>query len=109
MANRANGKAYFISQGQPVVLWEWLNNILTRLQIPPVSRKISPRKAYVIGAILEKLWTLLNLPGEPPMTRFIAVELSKSHYFSIEAARSQLNYEPRISTEVGMASFIDSC
>ena len=108
MANRANGKAYFISQGQPVVLWEWLNNILTRLQIPPVSRKISPRKAYVIGAILEKLWTLLNLPGEPPMTRFIAVELSKSHYFSIEAARSQLNYEPRISTEEGMDSFIES-
>ena len=108
MANRANGKAYFLSQGKPVVLWEWLNNILARLQITPVSRKISLGKAYFIGSILEKLWTILQLSGEPPMTRFIAVELSKSHYFSVEAAKSQLNYEPRISTEEGMNSFIES-
>ena len=108
VANRANGKAYFLSQGKPVVLWEWLNNILARLQITPVSRKISLGKAYFIGSILEKLWTILQLSVEPPMTRFIAVELSKSHYFSVEAAKSQLNYEPRISTEEGMNSFIES-
>jgi nucleoside-diphosphate-sugar epimerase len=106
MANRANGKAYFISQGKPVVLWEWLNNILARLQIPPVSRKISLRKAYFIGSILEKLWAALKLPGEPPMTRFVAVELGKSHYFDIGAARRDLEYEPVLNTEQGVEDFL---
>ena len=106
MANRANGKAYFLSQGKPVVLWEWLNNILARLQIPQISRKISVRKAYAVGSILEKLWTLLRLPGEPPMTRFVAVELGKSHYFDIGAARRDLEYEPVLNTEQGVEDFL---
>jgi nucleoside-diphosphate-sugar epimerase len=106
MANRANGKAYFLSQGKPVVLWEWINNILARLQIPQISRKISVSKAYAVGSILEKLWTLLRLPGEPPMTRFVAVELGKSHYFDIHAARRDLEYKPVLTTEQGVEDFL---
>jgi nucleoside-diphosphate-sugar epimerase len=106
MANRANGKAYFLSQGKPVVLWEWLNSVLARLHIPQISRKISVSKAYAIGSILEKLWTLLPLPGEPPMTRFVAVELGKSHYFDIGAARRDLEYEPVLNTEQGVEGFL---
>jgi len=104
--NRANGKPYFLSQGEPVALWEWINGLLSRLNIQPVKRKISLRKAYAIGAILEKLWTLLPLPGEPPMTRFVAVELAKSHYFNINAARRDLRYEPTITSERGVEDFI---
>ena len=88
------------------MLWEWLNNILARLHIPQISRKISVSKAYAIGSILEKLWTLLPLPGEPPMTRFVAVELGKSHYFDIGAARRDLEYEPVLNTEQGVEGFL---
>jgi len=33
------GKAYFISQGQPVVLWDWINALLLRLHL----RQLIPR------------------------------------------------------------------
>ena len=101
-AGRAGGRAYFISQGEPVVLWDWLNGLLERIDVPPITRKISLRKAYLMGAILEAIYRLLPLSGEPPMTRFVALELGKDHFFSLRAARRDLHYEPVVDTENGL-------
>lgn len=100
------GKAYFISQGEPVRLWDWINDLLIRLGRPPVTRKISLRSAYNIGAILEFVYKTLRLKSEPPMTRFVAVELGKSHYFNISAARRDLGYTPEITTEAGLDALV---
>jgi len=100
------GKAYFLSQGVPVNLWDWINQLLTRLQIPPVTRSISAKRAYQLGAILEQVYTYLHLPGEPPMTRFLAVELSKSHWYTIAAAQRELGYKVAVSTESGLDELV---
>jgi nucleoside-diphosphate-sugar epimerase len=97
-----DGHAYFISQGAPVVLWAWINMILERLGLPRVRRKMSYRTARTVGAVLEILYTVLPLRGEPRMTRFLADQLATSHYFDISKARRELGYEPRISTEEGL-------
>jgi len=106
-AGQANGKPYFISQGEPVVLWDWLNGILTRLNIPPVTKQISVGKAKSLGAVLEGVWRVFRLKGEPPMTRFVAVELAKSHFYSIEAAKRDLGYQPIVSTQLGVDAFVE--
>ena len=90
LAGRANGKAYFISQGEPVNLWEFINRLLIGAGIPPVTKHLDPRTAYLIGATLEAAWRILRLQGEPPMTRFVAVELSKDHWFDVSAAQRDL-------------------
>jgi nucleoside-diphosphate-sugar epimerase len=97
------GRAYFISNGQPLPLWEMVNRILAAADIPPVTRSISPKLAYTIGCICESLWCLLRLPGEPPMTRFVAHELSSAHWFDISAARRDLGYQPDVSIDEGLA------
>jgi nucleoside-diphosphate-sugar epimerase len=99
---RTGGKPYFISQGEPVALWPWINNLLSTLEIPPVTRRIPLSTAYKIGAVAEGIWTVLRLRGEPPMTRFVATELGKDHYFCIDAARRDLGYTPAISTDEGI-------
>lgn len=103
---RADGKAYFISQGEPVVLWEWINDLLRRLGIPPVEKRISLGAAYRTGAVLEGIYGALRLRREPPMTRFLAVELAKDHYFDITAARRDLRYAPVKGTEEGVAELV---
>lgn len=104
----SGGKAYFLSQGEPVVLWPWINSLLERIGERPLRKSISARAAYTAGAVAEVLWKLLPLRGEPPMTRFVAVELSKSHWFSIEAARSDFAYQPEsYSTEQGLDAFVE--
>lgn len=98
-----NGQAYFISQGVPVVLWAWINTILRALGLPQVTRTLSHRMARTVGAALEMAYTVLPLRGEPRMTRFLADQLATSHYFDIAKARKDLGYDPRISTEEGLA------
>jgi 2-alkyl-3-oxoalkanoate reductase len=100
------GRAYFITNGEPVVLWDWINQLLVALGEKPVERKISLGLARTVGAGCEALWGVLPLRGEPPMTRFIAAELAKDHWFSIEAARRDFGYEPKVSMAEGTASLI---
>lgn len=97
------GSAYFISQGQPVNCWQWIDELLALAGLPPVPRAISTNAAYAIGAALETAYTLLRKTDEPRMTRFLALQLGKSHYFNIDRARCDFGYEPRVSTSEGMA------
>ena len=70
------GKAYFISNGEPVDLWEFINRVLAEAGLPPVTRTVSAWKARLAGRVLEWVYRLLRLPGEPPMTRFVASQMS---------------------------------
>jgi nucleoside-diphosphate-sugar epimerase len=96
------GRAYFITNGEPVNCWQWINEILTQAGLPRVTRRISFRAAYAAGAALEALWTVLGRADEPRMTRFLAAQLAASHYFDISAARRDLGYAPAVSMAQGM-------
>ncbi len=100
------GRAYFITNGEPVVLWDWINDLLRALGIPPVTKRLPLGAATVIGGICEALWRLLPLPGEPPLTRFVATELATDHWFDLRAARRDLGYAPRVSMAEGTAELI---
>jgi nucleoside-diphosphate-sugar epimerase len=103
----SGGQAYFISQDDPVALWKWLNHLFSHLDLPPLSKKVSFRSAHSLGFMLELTWKVLRLTGEPPMTRFVAVQLAKDHWFSIDAARRDLGYEPIVSMKDGLSDTVD--
>ena len=96
------GNAYFISDGQPVELWEFLNRILTDNGLSPVTKSVPVWQAKLAGYVLEKLHKAFRPNVEPAMTRFVASQLSTSHWYDISAARRDLGYEPIISTEEGL-------
>jgi nucleoside-diphosphate-sugar epimerase len=102
----AAGNAYFISQGKPVNLWAWINDLFHRLEIPPVARRISYRKAYEIGRWLEYIYGLCSIRREPVMTRFLAEQLAKSHWFSMKRAQTDLGYQPLVTTEEGVEQLV---
>jgi 2-alkyl-3-oxoalkanoate reductase len=101
-AASAAGKAYFISQGEPVNCWQWIDEILALADLPPVRKSISAKSAWRVGGVCEATWQLLGLRSEPPMTRFLAAQLATSHWFDISAARRDFGYQPRITTAEGM-------
>jgi nucleoside-diphosphate-sugar epimerase len=103
----AAGRAFFITNGEPVVLWDWINDLLEALGEPRVTKRISLGAARAIGAACELAWRALPLRGEPPMTRFVAAELAKDHWFDLTAARRDLGYVPRISMAAGTAELIE--
>lgn len=100
--DRLSGRIYFISQDDPVNLWEMVDAILRAGGKPPVRRRISRRSAYAAGTILEVLYKALGLNSEPRMTRFLAEELATTHWFDISAAKRDLGYVPTVSTAEGL-------
>lgn len=101
-----DGRAFFITNGEPVVLWEWINGLLRAIGERPVERALSLRTASAIGGACELFWRALRLQGEPPMTRFVAAELAKDHWFDITAARRDLGYVPKVSMADGTAELV---
>jgi nucleoside-diphosphate-sugar epimerase len=97
-----SGKVYFISQGEPRPLWDLIDMILQAAGMPRVTRHVSPTLAYAAGWLYETTYRLLRKQAEPPMTRFLARELSTAHWFNISAARRDLGYEPEVSFEQGL-------
>ncbi len=93
------GRAYFISNGQPVVLWDWLNQLLVELGVPPVTRRIPLGPARAAGRAIETLWRALRLHGEPPITRFLAGALARSHWYDTGPAAGHLGYRVRVPME----------
>jgi 2-alkyl-3-oxoalkanoate reductase len=103
----ACGKVYFITNGEPVNCWQWINEILDLAELPRVQKQISLRAAYAIGGALEATWTIFGRTNEPRMTRFLAAQLGTSHYFDISAARRDLGYEPVVSMAEGKKKLAD--
>jgi nucleoside-diphosphate-sugar epimerase len=102
------GQCYFLSDGEPVVLWDWINQLLASLGIEPVAKSISYGMAKNLGWVLEGIYRVFGLAGEPRMTRFLAGQLATSHYFDISRARKDFNYEVRVSPEEGMKRLLKS-
>lgn len=96
------GRAYFISNGEPKTLRETLNGLLAAVGAPTVEKTIPFRLAYAIGAVCEGLWHALPLQGEPPMTRFLAEQLATTHWYSMEPARRDFGYVPKVSFAEGL-------
>jgi len=97
-----SGKIFFISQDEPVYLWDMINNILKAGGHEPVKRKISKKIAFLAGALFELTFGILNIKKEPRITRFVAKELATSHWFDISAAKRDLGYIPKVSIQEGL-------
>lgn len=97
------GRAYFISNGDPWPLRDVLNGLLRAAGAPEVHATLPFRAAYAIGAVCEALWTALPLRGDPPMTRFLAEQLSTAHWYSMAPATRDFGYLPRVTMAEGLA------
>ena len=96
------GKVYFISNDEPIAMAELLNKILAAAKLPPVTKSVPPLLAYIVGFLLEKIYGLFRIKEEPIMTRFVARQLSTSHWFDLTAAKTELDYQPSVSINEGM-------
>jgi len=95
------GKAYFISNGEPVKLWVWFNTLLDALGEKPLTRQLSHGAAKRIFRWVETVYKILPL-GEPLVTEFLADAMAKSHWFDMSPAGRDFGYHTRVSMEEAM-------
>ncbi len=103
------GRAYFISNGEPMTVREIVNSLLQAAGAPTVTKTIPFGVAYAAGVVCEGMWHLLPLKGEPPMTRFLAEQLSTTHWYDMAPARRDFGYVPRVNIHEGLTRLKAAC
>jgi len=103
------GRAYFISNGEPRTVREIVNGLLDAAGAPLVDRTIPFGVAYAAGVVCEGMWHALPLKGEPPMTRFLAEQLSTTHWYDMAPARRDFGYVPAVSIHEGLTRLKAAC
>jgi nucleoside-diphosphate-sugar epimerase len=104
--NSVGGKAYFISQGDPVKMWGWIDEVLEANGLAPVSKSISARTAMALAHLIEgvsRMLLVLGIELKPLLTRFLVSEMYTSHYFDISRARQDLDFVPAYSVAEALA------
>lgn len=98
----ADGKAYFISNGEPMPVGEILSKLLEAVGETPKLDRVSPGMAMAAARVVEWWWRALRKRSDPPLSRFVIEHLSTAHWFDISAARRDLGYAPRVTIEEGL-------
>ncbi|MBV9921923.1 MAG: NAD-dependent epimerase/dehydratase family protein [Pseudonocardia sp.] len=107
--SQARGHAFVVSNGEPRPVAELLAAICRAAGVRSPRRAVSATVAKVAGAIVEAAWTLRPAAGDPPMTRFLAEQLSTAHWFDQRRTAELLGWTPRVSLDAGLAALAASC
>jgi 2-alkyl-3-oxoalkanoate reductase len=97
-APQVAGRAFVVSNGEPRPVAELVASICAAAGVDAPRFAVPARLARAAGAVVERVW-----PGEPPMTRFLAEQLSTAHWFDQRATREALDWSPRIGLDEGFA------
>jgi sterol-4alpha-carboxylate 3-dehydrogenase (decarboxylating) len=100
----AAGRAYFVTSGEPTAFWDFVRAVLHRLSLAPIRGTVPYALAYLVAAAHEAVDTLRGgtLNSEDGLSRFAIRYMCTHHYFSIERARRELGYQPRVSIAEGI-------
>jgi nucleoside-diphosphate-sugar epimerase len=102
-----SGQAFFISDDAPVLLWDWINALFAKMSIPPVEKRLPLGLVFRMAHLLELIHRWFRLKSEPSMTRFVALELAKDHYFNISKAKRLLGYQPIADPEKSIDAVVE--
>lgn len=109
----ARGQALVVTNGEPRPVGELITDICRAVGAPPPRLRIPPSLAWALGAGVEGAMAAARLlPAvpeitEPPLTRFLAEQLSTAHWFDQRHTREVLAWAPRVSLDEGFRRLAD--
>jgi 2-alkyl-3-oxoalkanoate reductase len=102
-AEDAHGEAFVVTNGEPRPVAELIGGMCRAAGVEPPAWSVPGAVARAVGAVVEKVWAVRPGADEPPMTRFLAEQLSTAHWFDLRRTREALRWEPEISLDEGFA------
>ncbi|WP_396667499.1 NAD-dependent epimerase/dehydratase family protein [Microbacterium sp. R86528] len=101
-AEEAHGNAYVLTNGEPRPVGDLLAGICLAAGVAPPAWSVPSSLARTAGSGIEKVWAIKPGVDEPPMTRFLAEQLSTAHWFDQRETRSVLDWTPAVSIDEGL-------
>ena len=107
-APAAHGRAYVLTNGEPRPVGDLLAGICLAAGVPPPRWSVPAWLGRAAGSAIERLWAIAPGTDEPPMTRFLAEQLSTAHWFDQRDTRRALAWSPAVSIDEGLRRLADS-
>ncbi|WP_256842849.1 NAD-dependent epimerase/dehydratase family protein [Ornithinimicrobium cryptoxanthini] len=104
----AHGQALVVTNGEPRPIGELIGDICRAGGAPAPRWHVPARLAWALGAAVEGAMVVSHaVPGvptitEPPLTRFLAEQLSTAHWFDQRHTHAVLDWTPRVSLAEGL-------
>lgn len=108
--DRVHGEALVVTNGEPRAIGELIREMARAGGAPAPRLRIPARVATSAGAVIERIWEWADLGrsgDEPPLTRFLAEQLSTAHWFDQRRTREVLDWTPRVSVDEGLERLAD--
>jgi nucleoside-diphosphate-sugar epimerase len=96
-----HGRAYVVTNGEPRPVAELLAGICAAAGVRAPAWSVPAGLARAAGSAIEAAWRLRPGVDEPPMTRFLAEQLSTAHWFDQRQTRADLHWAPTVSLDEG--------
>jgi nucleoside-diphosphate-sugar epimerase len=96
-----HGRSYVLTNGEPRPVAELLAGICAAAGVDSPRRRVPASVARAAGSLVEALWRVKPGADEPPMTRFLAEQLSTAHWFDQRRTRADLDWTPAVSLDEG--------
>jgi len=97
-----HGNAYVVTNGEPRPVADLLAGICTASGVRPPQWHVPAAVARAAGSVVETVWRVRPGEDEPPMTRFLAEQLSTAHWFDQRRTRQELGWTPSVSIDEGL-------
>jgi nucleoside-diphosphate-sugar epimerase len=107
-APAAHGRAYILTNGEPRPVGDLLAGICLAAGVEPPRWSVPAWLGRTAGSAIERVWALAPGTDEPPMTRFLAEQLSTAHWFDQRDTRRALAWTPTVSIDEGLRRLADS-
>ncbi|MCP2032346.1 nucleoside-diphosphate-sugar epimerase [Okibacterium sp. HSC-33S16] len=103
-----HGNSYVLTNGEPRPVAELLAGICAAAGVRAPAWSVPAGLARGAGSLIERAWRIKPGADEPPMTRFLAEQLSTAHWFDQRRTRADLEWTPAVSLDEGFRRLAES-
>ncbi len=102
------GRALVVSNGEPRTVHELVARITAAAGVDWTPRRVPAAFATAGGSIAERIWDRTGRTDDPPMTSFLAEQLSTAHWFDQRDTREALGWSPTVPLDAGFRALSDA-
>jgi nucleoside-diphosphate-sugar epimerase len=95
----AAGRAYLATDGLRITWREYLDTLASAMDLPPPKLSIPKGIASCAAALFEAVYRGFGIRSAPHLTHYRVANGGNDYHFSIDRARRELGFEPRVGIQ----------